>query len=371
MPGRITTKRSGRRQRRELAVGGETVSQLSVLDAHIWMMGVRLRMGGIGGVHTRREHRMKGYARRLLEDTVRYMAEEGFDVSMLFGIPDFYDRFGFAPCLPEHRVCIATRDAERAAEGAEGYDVRPAKGDDFPWIVGLYNADNRHRPAAVVRNERSFTSFAKGTEYDRPGEAFVVIDSHGNRVGYVGYDRSETEVRAFEANAADRGAFWRMLYELATMAVRRRAGEVQLHMASDHPFVRFARRYGARTSTHHPRTGGGMMRIINQRGLFRKLRPALVRRLEETPFAGQPLALCIETDLGVTRLRLGPRNSELHGPARRLALPQQKLMQLLVGYRRADDVALEPDVTVDQEAIPLLDALFGGRSPYVWQPDRF
>jgi predicted acetyltransferase len=60
-----------------------------------------IRMAGIGDVYTEREHRMKGYMRYLYEDTLTYMTEEGYDVSMLFGIPDFYTKFGYAVCLPQ------------------------------------------------------------------------------------------------------------------------------------------------------------------------------------------------------------------------------------------------------------------------------
>ena len=42
------------------------------------------------------------------------MTQEGFDCAILFGIPDFYDKFGYAVCLPECRTEMRTRDAERA-----------------------------------------------------------------------------------------------------------------------------------------------------------------------------------------------------------------------------------------------------------------
>ena len=80
---------------------GEVASWLWVLDLPTRLLGQTVRMGGIGGVNTKESHRMKGYARRLLSDTVSYMTEQGYDVTMLFGIPDFYDKFGYIPaCRP-------------------------------------------------------------------------------------------------------------------------------------------------------------------------------------------------------------------------------------------------------------------------------
>ena len=42
------------------------------------------------------------------------MQHEGFDVSMLFGIPNFYPKFGYATCMAQPKVSIKTRDAELA-----------------------------------------------------------------------------------------------------------------------------------------------------------------------------------------------------------------------------------------------------------------
>ena len=58
-------------------------------------------MGGIAGVDTNEEHRNKGYSRRVMEDCTAFMTENGFDVAMLFGIPNFYPKFGYATVIPE------------------------------------------------------------------------------------------------------------------------------------------------------------------------------------------------------------------------------------------------------------------------------
>jgi hypothetical protein len=42
------------------------------------------------------------------------MAENGFDCATLFGINDYYHKFGYAPCLTWNEWKIQTRDAERA-----------------------------------------------------------------------------------------------------------------------------------------------------------------------------------------------------------------------------------------------------------------
>src|SRR5262249_3016322 len=98
----------------ELLAEGEAVSSLEVINLVMRIGHCPVRMGGIGGVGTNDKHRNKGYARRVLEYSTQWMAENGFDCATLFGIGDFYDKFGYAACLPDGRVEVATRDAERA-----------------------------------------------------------------------------------------------------------------------------------------------------------------------------------------------------------------------------------------------------------------
>jgi len=366
----IRKRIDGNRHLLELLQDGEAVSQLTVLDATIRVLGTPVRMGGIAGVGTRPEHRMKGQARRLLEEAVRYMTGLGHDVSMLFGIPDFYDKFGFLPCLPSHCVRIATRDAERAAESAGGYSTRPIRQDDYSFVVRLYGEDNRNRPAALVRDDRSFAGFPKGSGFRTPAACLILQDAKGTGVGYAAFDVSRTDVTVIEANCADPRAFHALLYEFAKMAVDRRAGYLELQMACDHPFVRFARRYGCEVRSTYERMASGMMRILNQQALFRTLRPALKKRLDASEFNGRSVKLTIETDLGATRLRFVNRSRRpaVQGAIR---LGQDRLTQIIVGYRRADDLLTDSSIAAEGDAVALLGALLGGQEPYVWKADWF
>jgi hypothetical protein len=79
--------------------------------------------------------------------------------------------------------------------------------------------------------------------------------------------------------------------------------------------------------------------------------------------------LRIETDLGPTELSLGP---EAGTPVSATAkLPQAALMQLVMGYRDATDVLTDDGVESCGEAEAVLDVLFPGGCPYVWQADHF
>ncbi len=365
----IRTRDEGDGHRRQVFVDGEAVSWLWVLDHPIRLLGQTVRMGGIGGVGTREEHRMKGYARRLLSDTVRYMTDQGYDVTMLFGIPDFYDKFGYIPCIPAHQVTMATRDAERAAGAAKGWKVRPLTEDDYAFVVRVSNAANADRSASLIRYKGKWNGFRHGSDWWTKATAAVVEDPDGRPAGYMAWDKGVTAVKAVEVEAADARAYPAILAELARMAVDMRCGEVEMVLPPDHPFAVFARRYGCRAATRFQRMGGGMMRILNQGPLFEKLQPGMEMRLQRSGLAGRRVRLRLETDLGTTRLLL---NADGEGESRvTLKLRQDRLMQLVVGYRPAADVLGEEGVESRGPAQEVLDALFGGQTPYVLKPDEF
>jgi predicted acetyltransferase len=370
MPDEIRTTVKGRWHLREVVRDGHSISRVSVPDHRTRLLGVTVRMGGIGGVETNREHRMQGHSRRLLTDTVAYMTDLGQDVSMLWGISDFYDKFGFSPFMAEHTVRVATRDAERITDGAAGCAGRPMEPADAEFVVHLYNSDNALRPASLVRDPAGFHGFRKGSDYRRRAAGRVFEDDAGRPVGYAVADDSQTDVHVVEAAAVDPRFFPCMLQHFARLAVDRRCGDLALQAPPDHPLARYCVRCGATVRSVYPRMGNGMMRILNQGPLFGKLTPALEARLTQGRFAQSPLALTLETDLDTTDLQLN-RSAEGDELVVRASLPQGKLMQLLVGYRRADDVLADPDVESWGPAQDVLDLLFAGQVPYVWQTDRF
>ena len=100
----------------ELAIkeGGRTLARLAVVPFHQRVGRALLWMGGVAGVNTDPVAREQGLARRLLTFAVEWMRDQGFDWSGLFGIPNFYTRFGYASALPEYELVIATARAEMA-----------------------------------------------------------------------------------------------------------------------------------------------------------------------------------------------------------------------------------------------------------------
>jgi predicted acetyltransferase len=141
---------------------GEPVAQLAVGDYQMNVGGTYVRMGGIAEVVAHPGHRGKGYGASLLRRVVSQMRQDGYPISILFGIPDFYHRFGYVVVLPSYTVTVTTRNAERL--GAGNADVRPATPEDAPALLQLYREANATRTGSLQRYAGHGCSGIRGTK---------------------------------------------------------------------------------------------------------------------------------------------------------------------------------------------------------------
>jgi len=375
---KITTRDEERVHTRELWIEGEekSVSHLMVIEYAMRVGTAVVRMAGIGDVYTSREHRNKGYMRHLYEDTVHYMIAEGYDISMLFGIENFYTKFGYAPGLAVFECKVKTRDAEVAAVNAPSgaYITRPIGKEDMPAVLDLYNASNAMRVCSVVRTIEDFPEFHKGTWYGTPPDTQLWEDANGTLLAYAVWDRYDKAVKVAEVEARDDAFFPTLLSFFAAQAVEKRCEDVQFFMPPDHPFAEYVQRFGAEWTVKYPRHGSGMLRLLNQQPFFEKIVPELERRLALSRSAGYTGTLTFETDLGTLALVINRGSIALAGKAGdgpRLALSQDRLTQLVIGYRSARDLLNDPQVKAHGDVLPLLNVLFPKGTPYVWVADHF
>lgn len=369
---KIRTRDDGRNHIRELMVDDEVASSFSIIDYQMRIGSSEIRMGGIGGVETKEKHRMKSYMRKLMEDSVEYMKSEGYDVSVLFGISNFYTKFGYAACLPSHKLTIPTRDAEDSKNDAKDYKIRKIEKGHIDSVLKLYNENNQGRTCSIVRTKEYFSGFPRGTKYGQSPDDFLIGDDK-ELLAYAVFDKSDHEVNIVEVESREDKLFPVLLYEFVKMAIMRRCSNITLFMPPDHPFAQFCHRYGCELTSQYPKNGGGMMRIINQDSLFGKLQGELEKKVHQAD-VDKPISLQIKTDIGDTTIPfLG--NQSIHSPEQErkysLELSQDKLTQLVIGYRDIRDILNDSDVKASSDIEPLANLFFSGPLPYMWSADHF
>jgi predicted acetyltransferase len=344
----------------ELVEGDKAVSRLLVVDLRMCIGGVWVRCGGIGDVHTNHDYRMKGCGRRLLEEAVTWMRQQGYHLSALFGIPNFYYRFGYTPGLVESEASIATRQAETATGR---YAVRDFTPEDAPVVAELYMQHNARRTGMIARDPQTWRGFRRGASWVERVAAFVATDGE-QVVGYALYNIDPWRYAIGEVGYRDRSVFGTLLAEMGRRAVDARVERVSLALPGDEPFLVYCQRYGLEQKLTYPYRASGMVRVVDQSALLALLAPMLEERLTAAGLAGGTLV--IETDLGTDRLTLGQGGREW-----RVRLSQALLAQLVMGYRAVEDALFETDAQADEEAVPVLQALFPQGYPYIYCSDRF
>ena len=353
------------------------VSMVTLREYQMRFGSAQLKLGGIAGVGTKEEHRNKGYSRRVMEHTMAYMNENGFDVSMLFGIPNFYHKFGYATVIPETYVEFDTKDVPAAVPT---YQIRKFQTEDAPKIVDIYTENNAERTGTPLRTEIGWKEFTpRGGILPDP---YVVLNETDEVIGYFVCDGDNAKKDMIEQNCTlvdigfqDRTIFETIVHFLAHGVEYTSAEQIRCAIPADHPFAIFCRRYGCRTHTYTPKDHMGMMRIINQSSTLKKITGELEKRLQRaahlSEWRGQIL---ISTDLGqdcfeIDRGSVAHTNNCENGFY--LEIPQDKLIQLMMGRRNIEDLAVEPDVWVNVGIIPVLDTLFPLSHSHVWWSDRF
>ncbi|MGC9400556.1 MAG: GNAT family N-acetyltransferase [Anaerolineae bacterium] len=88
---------------------GRIVSHVGLFPIHVVSAGVRLTLGGIGGVATLPEARGRGYMTRLLNHAIGEMRARGYPASWLGGDRQRYNTFGWEMAAPVFRLTFSRR----------------------------------------------------------------------------------------------------------------------------------------------------------------------------------------------------------------------------------------------------------------------
>ncbi|MEM2930892.1 MAG: GNAT family N-acetyltransferase [Thermoproteota archaeon] len=373
MGSEIRVTDSARSHRVELLLdelGGSPVSWLIINDLEVKVGKTYLKMGGIGGVGTLEEHRMKGYSRKVMEFSIEYMARNGYDVSMLFGIPDYYIRWGYASTLPNCKITIPLRNAERAKPGLH---ARPMFKEDAGTVLDIYESMNKHRTGPLKRHRGEWVRFRNGSWWGVPVDGTVFEDESGKIVAYCATDRWPRVMRITEVGAEDISLYEHVLRYTCDAAFKKRATELEIYVPFDHPFAELCKSLGCAISIDYPYASDGMGRIINLKSTFEKLVPALEERLKEACAKSLPSQISFKTDIGLITLEVSDSSISLSeaASANRVELPQWVLMQLILGYRHPKNVLVDQAVKHEGRVEKTLEILFPAGNPHIWHSDRF
>lgn len=374
-----------------LMLDGRKVSWLSIIPFTLHIGAATVRMDGIGGVGTEAEYRKRGYSRRVLEAAVDYMCQGDGALSMLYGIADFYPKFGYATSGPDYLILLNALHRDNTLP--TGWSVRDFEFADLPAVQALYLQNTLHAAGAAQRPAEGKVWKHLAEQKDAAADACRVVLGpdgliHGYvwRAGWCWYVKHKLESDYTEALVLGEAVADGPRAADAVLAACRQWGQeegaqrtirqVVLSLPPEGPLATAAMYQYARCLQNYSACGNSMARVLDVTRLLQALAPELHARLHAThsTFTG---TLLIQTDLGDAALHISPqevaveRTSDVSAEALRVVLPQTELARLALGAFPPEDLLSRLPQPPDETVAELLQALFPLRYPHMRLPDRY
>ena len=344
---------------------GQVVGALRLTTDTLRIGEARLKMGGLGWVTTHPAHRHKGICRALMNDAIHYMAGHGYHVSMLFGIPDMYERFGYTTTLAKHWITVKTPEALT-------FDCthrsRQAKPGDLPAIQRMHDAQENGIACSLLRSTAHLKN--KWRRWDRWQ---VLTDDQGKVTAYFYAFPGDGRLEVTEVGVGEFGLCAAVLRQCGQLAQAQDLGELAVQAPPPHPFAHFMLQFKSQHVMQIDRDAGGMMRFIDLSEALECMVPEWESLLAKHPY--QDLRTECTIVLPATSYRIRANRGAVDVAAtngkNKIGMSERDLMHLLTGYRYLDDVADYTRNCVSPSARALLAACFPKRCPFVWHFDRF
>jgi len=327
----------------------------------------RVRVGGIGDVITDEKFRRRGLMARTARASIEAMRQLGYDMTILFGIRDFYNRFGYVSAWPFTTWIIKVTDLPARRPEVK---LRRCAVYGQEEIARIYNRQNATCTGTAVRPTWS-------RRYQpNSWQGYSWADRQGRTAGYVVVGNWRTNLQLIDAG----GDVEQVLRVLRAWADRHNREEVQLpSVPHDHPLARRLRRETCRLKTEYCSDGGAMIRTLNLRSTLQKMSVELSRRLKRSVMSGWRGGLLIadpreKVKLAIDRSRLRvctPGESRNSRPTRHTVRGGEEIAQLLIGTRQPEETVDAGRIRLTGDARKLIAALFPDQHPTLGIPDRY
>ncbi|HEX72376.1 MAG TPA: GNAT family N-acetyltransferase, partial [Candidatus Hydrogenedentes bacterium] len=355
-----------REHTRGMWLDGRLIAALRLVTHTVRLGEARLKMGGFAAVTTEPAFRGKGYMAQLMNDSMRYLQGHGYHIAALFGIADFYHRWGFASVLPEYVSIIEMHEADVAAVGRGKH--RAIKPGDVPAVQRIHNRNDEETACSIIRIAAHISN-----RWNRWKHGRVITDDKGKVVAYFLGGAQGGDYSVDEVGVADYDWCPAVLNACMAQAKSEYVSRIRFAAPPTHPMARYLLQYRSDHEMHVSRNSNGMMAATNIGETLECMAPeweALLMR------AGAS-ALCAEFTLVIgrkpwrIRAHRGAVDVAQTNGANKISVSPIELMQLLSGSRHLDEILALKRRVVKTPGMTLLTALFPKRAPYVWHLDRF
>ncbi len=347
--------------------GEQVVGHVGVLRMQVRLGAALLEFAGIAGVCADPRARKQGIASELMKDSLVACREAGLSFSILFGIHNFYHRFGFVPAWPAHSMTAKVQDLPEAPR----WPVRKAVKADVPKMLEHYDRLYGRTDGSAVRHPRLFLR--------RKNDVCVILrGGRRDEWAYAIFRTRQWESKGlYLIEAGGTGADWpsAVLHEAVRYAGKVKQENVIFALPAQHPLCRLLTFRNATARTEHCRNGAAMGAVLDFPGLAKAMAPEWSSRIRQAGLRVPQKGLSVRFGKECCRWwpdRKDGRTERLPRMTRPLDIAFNDAMaRLVMGYGEPDEILHNYGMRVKETALPIVRAIFPARQCAYSPVDHF
>ncbi|HPJ30725.1 MAG TPA: GNAT family N-acetyltransferase [Methanothrix sp.] len=355
------------------------------------MAGLKLKIAEMGIVGTGEGHRNRGLLRQLSRRFDATLAEEGFDLAVVQGIPGFYRRFGYHYSIPlEPHIDIPLHlvpDSTGDGDGDGGaYDFRLAGTEDAAFLAGEDEMYRRANFLSVFRDEEVWKYLLTYSPKIACGSEFWIMEGktaderYYFRISRQGFGAGLIVSEISEGISDD--ALTSLFAFCKKKCRERNKPFIRLNLALKSTAAKTAVSFGASVG----RPYAWQIKIPDRRRLLTRIAPILEARLMESSLAGFTGTLRLDfyreqidliwSDGKLESVTSGGENE----CENTLFIPEDLFAPLVLGHRTWRELQYtRPDIfpamlyvgpgadTASDKTVRLIDALFPAEKSWIYE----
>lgn len=352
-------------------VDGELAGALRILTLTLRIGRARLRAGGIGWVSTATAFRNRGVCRALMADAHEYLQTGGYHLSLLFGVPGLYQKFGYVTAIPMHSIVCQAADLTGC--GLPGPPVRPVAPTDAEALRRMHQAHDTESACSIVRSKAYFATLfgctARTIPYPPEWDAAIAVLDGQRLAGYFMPQAAADEVYIKEVGIDRPSDADSLLGALAAWARSRGHGRLRIHVPPHHPIALRLRDFEARHEAQYFRDREGMLAAIDISKLAEAMHPEWEERLGRAGLLEAARDMALDVDGQAVHIATRAQQQKAQRPIARLT--SQAFCRLIAGFDSGEGQIASGAVRLSGQSRQIFSTLFPTRTPFVWPIDHF
>lgn len=345
---------------------GELAGALRVSTDTIRIGEARLKTGGLGWVSIAANFQGRNVRDMLVRQTLEYLKEHRYHLSMIFGQSQAYERFGFVGAMRDYTAHIDCTKTPRP--GSFTGRARPVKPGDIGALQRMQSSNSLDISCSILRERAHFTN-----QWEQFKDATVFTSAQGKIDGYLLLRSEIGKLHIHEAEAVGDAAFRDIVSYVFGVAKERLITRLVFHGSPNHPVMRVLSNSVSPEALRLSSGRAGMVRITDVDETLESMIPEWESRAHRSLLREMDceVTLLLENGPYRIRVRFGAVDIASQSGKNKFSLDQAIFTQLLTGCRDIAEIWPLERRLITREGRALLEILFPKRDPYMALFDRF